>query len=712
MTNFTISDVVGSFCGVLFFFPLMTAPGYVAAWFTRVLGFRELSVPWRMLVSVPLSMALSPILSYIAGTAAGWPGVYSLYGLALLLAGVLMTGRFGHENVGVWLSGLRQVPRVAYIVAGVWLAVSLVSLVDLQIGDRLYFSSVAYDHSVRTAITDAITRTGVTPNNPFYYLGASAPLRYHYFWFIGCSLVTQMGSHFISARQAVDASVAWSGWGLAAIIPLYLRFVFGMAGTALRRTSLCALALTLVTGLDLLPVLIYWWRGIVFWNMESWNDQITSWWGSALWVPHHMAALVIGLTALLLVWDAASKPELRERISGAVLIGVALASMLATSVYVALVIFAFLVLWTFASLFLMDRRHTATLLVAGVLTIILATPYLLALIHSTSPATSVGETGGSGLFSFVKPFVRHFYPLDDWTEAHPVGRVTGYVLRLLFLPVSYFLELGVFFIGALLYARRIWSARPWDLHVIYTGLLALTSIFICTFLHSSVISNNDLGWRGFLPAQFVLLLWTAELLSSRQAQSAAAGNSRGSWLRSPLWAPLIVIGALGTVYELNLLRFDGLLADEGIVPLAFSPDRQFGLRTYALRTAYAKLNEIFPRSEIIQNSPEGRYTDFFYGLYANRQTAAYDPTCGAQFGGSLTKCEQLYPEIAAVFSNKGDQSPAHVTEVFKRLYVSAVLVKDLDPSWKDRSSWVWQLTPVIANDYVRIYLFPIDSVTR
>ena len=712
MTNFSISDVVGSLCGVLFFFPLMTAPGYVAAWFTRVLGFRELSVPWRILVSVPLSMALGPILSYCAGTAAGWPGVYSLYGLALLLTAVLMMGRFGHESVSVWLSGLRRVPRVAYMVAGVWLAVSLLSLVDLQIGDRLYFSSVAYDHSVRTAITDAITRTGVRPNNPFYYLGSSAPLRYHYFWFIACSLVAQIGSHFISTRQAVDASVAWSGWGLAAVIPLYLRFMFGMTGSALRRTSLCALSLTLVTGLDVLPVLIYWWRGIFFWNMESWNDQITSWWASGLWVPHHMAALVIGLTALLLVWDAASKPNLQQRISGAALIAISLASMLGTSVYVALVIFAFLALWTSASLFLTDRRHTATLLIAGVLTIILATPYILALLHSTSPATSGREPGASGLFSFVKPFVRHFYPLDDWTEAHPVGRLNGYILRLLFLPISYFLELGVFLVGALIYARPKWSAPSWDLHVIYTGLLALTSIFICTFLHSSVISNNDLGWRGILPAQFVLLLWTAELLSSRQAQSTPTRKTYRSWLRSPLWAPLIIIGALGTIYELTLLRFDGLLADEGMVPLAFSPDSHFGLRTYALRNAYAKLNDILPRSGVIQNSPVGRYTDFFYGLYANRQTASYDPTCGAQFGGSLTKCEQLYPEIAAIFSDKGDQSPAHITEVFNRLSVSAVLVKDLDPSWKDRSSWVWQLTPVIANDYVRIYLFPVDSATR
>ncbi len=76
------------------------------------------------------------------------------------------------------------------LLAILWAAVAFGSLVDLPIGgDRLYTSTTSWDQTYRTSFTDAITRTGIAhPVNPIGYVDGPAPLRYHYFWFVLCSL--------------------------------------------------------------------------------------------------------------------------------------------------------------------------------------------------------------------------------------------------------------------------------------------------------------------------------------------------------------------------------------------------------------------------------------------------------------------------------------------------------------------------------------------
>jgi hypothetical protein len=67
------------------------------------------------------------------------------------------------------------------------------------------------------------------------------------------------------------------------------------------------------------------------------------------------------------------------------------------------------------------------------------------------------------------------------------------------------LELG-FFLGAGLVWWRKRRARAESLtrNELPTVLMILTTAAICAFLRSTVIDNNDLGWRGFLVAQFGL----------------------------------------------------------------------------------------------------------------------------------------------------------------------------------------------------------------
>ncbi len=191
-------------------------------------------------------------------------------------------------------------------------------------------------------MTEAIRRAGVHPFNPLYSPGYSAPLRYHYFWFLLCSVVTQLGGalggkSLVSSQQAIIASVVWCGWSLIALVPLYVRFFQGRTGTALRRFSLAAIGLLAVTGLDIIPNVVWAATGRgIYPDMEWWNEQVTSWIGSLLWVPHDVAALVACLMGFLLVWQASVDGSARGRIAGGVLAGVAFATSAGTSAHVAL----------------------------------------------------------------------------------------------------------------------------------------------------------------------------------------------------------------------------------------------------------------------------------------------------------------------------------------------------------------------------------------
>jgi hypothetical protein len=76
---------------------------------------------------------------------------------------------------------------IALGIAAAWCLAILLSLVDLQIQDRLYSSVAANDYGFRLPITQALARKGLPGFNPFFYPGHETPLRYHYFWMLLCT---------------------------------------------------------------------------------------------------------------------------------------------------------------------------------------------------------------------------------------------------------------------------------------------------------------------------------------------------------------------------------------------------------------------------------------------------------------------------------------------------------------------------------------------
>lgn len=357
------------------------------------------------------------------------------------------------------------------------------------------------------------------------------------------------------------------------------------------------------------------------------------------------------------------------------------------SVYVTLVFAVFLMLWT-GGVFLVRRRtEAASLVCAGVLTALLASPHLRTLTPESGARASGSAAAGAGFFT---PSIRTFLPAEILVRSsYPEREWLVHVVNAAFLPLNYLLEFGFFLLIACLVLRRYFRSRQLSREQWALTTLLATSGLVCTFVRSSVISFNDLGWRGLLLAQFVLILWAVEFWPSWPT----VGRSMRRWLQIAF-----VLGALGTVYQGVMLRIYPILVDSGAIARHewISPDRQLGRRTMAARQAYAALRSTLPSDAIVQFNPMNDVAGYMYGSYAMWQTAAFDASCGTQFGGRSSDCYIVAPDISQMFTPVGDGYSIQTRRI------DAVVFQDTDPIWKEPSACRWQNAPLISNPFIRI----------
>jgi len=691
-TNFMFADLGGSLAAFCIWTLFALAPGYAAGWWLNLMEFRRQTPLVRITLSVPLSLALFPVLAYLAARYGSMTAVWILYGTCWISFAAVAV-RKGERWYGWDLSGL---PRGLAAAAAAWLGIALFSLVDLQIGKRLYYSAIAFDYAVRAGFTHSIATGGIPAQNPFFFPGHPVPLRYHYFWLILCSLVERMGGGWVSARQAIFGGIAWCGLAVQGLVVLYLKFFWAKDGGDTTRRATVGVLLLAITGLDLLPTLLMvagyslGLLGEVLPSVELWNEQVDGFVNAVLWEPHHVCALIAGLTAFLLLWKGPQAEGRRAQGAHAAAAGAAVATAAGASVYVAMVFAAFLVLWTGVTVWRRWHRDTAALAIAGLAATMLALPYVLDL---RGPAA-----GGKFLQLTVRTFL-----IPDWIlKGQGLGQ--GWRLALfnaLLLPLNYFLELGFFAAAAHLWWRqRRTRRRALERHELAAVLLAGTSVTICTFLRSGVIDNNDLGWRGFLPAQFMLLVCAVDLVPRLRRGAEAGDAGRGA---RRLLATLLAIGAAGTVYDLAILRFHPVMADGGLIPpvLWMARDRAIGKRTFATREAYEWLQGQTPSTATIQFNPAVTWQNTPAMLYSERQIVAADRKCYAIFGGDPHLCEAIQANLDGLFARAADEG--RFERACESLPADVLVAADTDPAWHERRSWVWTQHALYGNAYVRFF---------
>ena len=706
MSNFTLQDVAGSAVAAAVFALALYVPGYVLGYAADLFEFRRGSFRDRMPWAIAYSFAVTPLAGYLVAKYAGLDtACWSLLGLALVWLALAWRDRRGFA----WSSS----DTLTACVAGAWVCLVILSLVDLQVGHRLYFSVVEDDQSYRVAFTNAVMRTGVPPANPLYFPGHGQPMRYYYFWYVVCALVARIGH--VSARQAFVASSVWAGFGMAAVLALYVRH-FLDAGNEARRRTWIAVALLMVTGADLLPAV----GGIVAGtplngDMEWWsNDQISSWADSLLWVPHHVASLLCCLVAFLLLWMCRNATDTRSRAGACLVAALAFASAFGLSIYVAFGFALLMLAWMVRLLFGRPRNRALALCVAasGIAGAVFLAPYLHEMIGNPSGSDTSASIAPSHVFALsirrmIDPgFLTGLPVFVAWNRAHPV--LLDQAARLILLLPGVALELGFFGAVLWIYARhrKNYAADGPQRTALY---LAGCGMVLALFVRSSVIGNNDFGYRVAMLPQFFLLLLGVDLVASWRSKEGSAKIPPARWHRKVLYG-LLAVGVGGTVYQVVMLRvFLPLEASRAGSRFAELPTEVF-----QGREAFAELERVSSSSAVVEFNPADPHPvsgddvippNAFYArsllMNANRQVLTAEPRCAIEFGGDWQSCQEIANTTARLYTLPAP-SAQWAQEYCRQFGTDYLAVAQMDPVWGDAAGWGATLPAVVSEPGFRI----------
>jgi hypothetical protein len=273
------------------------------------------------------------------------------------------------------------------------------------------------------------------------------------------------------------------------------------------------------------------------------------------------------------------------------------------------------------------------------------------------------------------------------------------LLRVVSLPLNYGFELGFFLLASVVYwKKRAREAQALAASERFLLVVALVSIVACTCLRSSLL-HNDLGWRGFMFAQFVMLLWSIpiaqETFRSRTDgdRSIELSNpSRGGVGRVILLFSLC-LGASTTLYDLAMQRV-----------ISSGEKGKVGLE---LAQAYEWIRDHTSPSQIYQHNP-AQEAEFFHGLYVNRQVIMADQELGPLFAVDKSLSHAVTTEVGTIF--KSPSAEAEALAIARRYSIDVLVFTRSDPLWQDPHAWIWTEPPAFQNDSARVFF--VDRLVR
>ena len=444
------------------------------------------------------------------------------------------------------------------------------------------------------------------------------------------------------------------------------------------RASILGIQLLAVSGLDFVPVIaimiaIKTTFGTLPFDgrIESWNMPIMSWLNALTWVPNHVASMSACMIAMLAILTSFREEKKLHRTIYLVIAGACIGSALGLSIWVAFTFGIFMALWACSSLFKKTQHvMVIAIITAGILGLLLASQFLIEILQSG------GKSGITGAFP-LGLYVRHF----SFSRALNPG--IREIVGVLLLPLNYFFELGFFFVIAVLWIAKRKKERNWQSNQFFIPefLLLATVTILLSFVKSTVIAINDLGIRGWLLGQFILIIWAVDILNA----SASKGflHLRSVWSRSKrvndLIIILLIVGLMTTALEASSTRLWAILVDMGItgVPNELTPDTNLGERTYDGRLAYEFIRDHTPDNLILQNNPTV-FLDRPSGLYGTRQMAIADRTA---YGIPIDVFKQMTSSIGQIFLNSKTQNWDSIDKACRQYFIQAIIINDTDPLW-------------------------------
>ncbi len=672
--HFTVSDLLGASSAFVLFPLVIMLPGFVLGYLTNLLQFRSRGVCYQLSIAVLLSVACTPVTIYLAGKFGGMVAVWTL--LALSWVGFLNVAFVGQVFTPARLRTALKHHGHLLLGLAVAMLVLLGYMVDLVFDGELVRPLVSYDYTKHTAVTNAISMTGIPPVNPSFYPTANVELFYYYFWFQLCSVVDLIGGDVVKARHAVHGSIMWGSIALVVVMLVWMRTQHARLGLSLKHV-VPGLLLLLVTGLDFIPAYSGYLThqsqgaaGLLIPSIEWWNEQVSAWISAIVWVPHYVGAFVCCLFAFFLL-NERFRSESKSNVLSLFAI-LALASAFGMSIWIAFVAAVILCVWMLVAWRIDRKSEVVPLLIVGVVTALLLLPYILDLYGSQSLSKSP-------LAFTVRPF-----PILEQMRLGLEGPGM-LLLRLLALPVNYVIELGFFLLATWVfwdYRKR--QDRAMSREEQFLLVMFLVSLILCTFVKSN-IKNNDLGWRGFMFAQYAMLIYSIPVSAACFGSQAYKQLKLEPAMRYVLMA-MLGLGIGSNVYEAVVIR-------------QFSYAEQ-GAYGFALREAYEWIDDTAAEDAILQHNPTIEI-EYFHALYGNRQVAIADTTLGQLYGVNRDSFYTHYHAVARIFSDQN--TPAVVQAMTNNYNIDLLVVKEADPVWKDLTSWVWQTEPVFQNNYCRVF---------
>jgi hypothetical protein len=353
------------------------------------------------------------------------------------------------------------------------------------------------------------------------------------------------------------------------------------------------------------------------------------------------------------------------------LAGAGFASAAGLTIYVALGMAAGLAVWVCVLGWRKEWGKAFPVVAAGIVAAVLAALYGVELARNSSgvPFAFWGLRQGA-------PLVRLLYP-----------EATGWVAFLSEVPATLLLELGF-----LAWAWRVWQRyRSAGVDRGLFQCLILAGFGVTLVARSDSVALNDFCYRTTLPAQFILGLLAVQV--------AERMNSRRVWPMA-----LLVLGVMGSLGDLALLRIAGPVRDSGIAiwnwPFS-TPDKPHGEPgagelTLAVRNAYEFVSGRGSGAKVVQHNPDV-HSDHFAGLY-NR--------CKMRVGGTYllgvrpAQRALVRQELALwdeVFTGGRPGTTPWGDEGVMALF------KPADFKLQENGSWYERSTPIWESNGVRLY---------
>ncbi len=698
-SNFFLQDALGITLALLLFSFIFVFPGYTIGWVFNLFKQRNQPLMTQLATGVFISASVMPALLFLVYRLAfDWVCLGILFALAIAATYIYLTQKsISSENPISTTEKGYQKSVLGLMLA--WILFSVFISTDFQIGKRLYFSNNSYDMQMRVTVVDAMTRTGVPPVNPSYYPGEEVRLNFlYYYWYILASAVDTLGGPLVSALHAMIASISWCGIALFATVSTYMQ-VRAPSENVWKKTFI-GMQLFAVSGLDCIIIILAAVReGYLPVNggIEGWNMPIMSWLNAVTWVPHHVAAAIACIFALLILLHEKNE-RLPAKLLISAMIGLAFASAFGLSVWVMFVFAFFWGVWAIISLFEKKYASLGVMVLSGFFALVFISPFLVGLVSPT------GETSTTSSASPVAFYIRPFMASVVFPEGTP-SIILG-TANFFMLPLNYLFELGFFFLMAAVWLQEFYS-RNKNISPIYKAELILAAVItvVLSFLYSTLISINDLGIRGWLPLQIILIVWSVDVITMFMGNEKWITPRMFHVLKNPKSLGLVLgvtltLGLLTTSLEAISLRTWAMLIDMNVTdfPNSISVDNHLGERTYYARLAYSYINENTPINIVLQSNPQNPM-DRPSGLYATRQMAISDRTI---YGVPIPVYAKYSHDIGSIFrrkTNTWDEIDAKCSQ-YK---INILVFKDTDRVWESLPDLKTIRPPMYENPYYAVY---------